>query len=133
MIYFLDTNICIYHLNNTNHALSERLEEMPTSNIKIPSMVAAELLFGAEKSVKREHNLKVFKSFLSIYEIINFDGRAAEHYSMIRADLERRGQIIGGNDMIIAATALASGGILITHDTDEFSRIKQLKTEDWTV
>lgn len=133
MIYFLDTNICIYYLNNSNSAISARLEELPTANIKIPSMVAAELLYGAEKSGKREYNIKIFKAFLSIYEIINFDDKAAEHYSVIRADVERKGQIIGSNDIVIAATVLANDGVLVTHNVDEFSRIRQLKTEDWTV
>ena len=133
MTYFLDTNICVYYLNNSNPAVSKRLEELPTANIKIPSMVAAELLYGAEKSGKREHNLKVFKTFLSVYEIISFDEKSAEHYSVIRAELERKGQIIGGNDIVIAAIVLTNGGVLVTHNADEFGRIKELKTEDWTV
>ena len=132
MIYFLDTNICVYYLNNANPVISKRFEELPTASIKIPSMVAAELLYGAEKSGKREHNLKIFKTFLSIYDIVNFDEKAAGHYSIIRADLERRGQIIGGNDIIIAATVLANSGVLVTHNIDEFARINELKTEDWT-
>jgi tRNA(fMet)-specific endonuclease VapC len=133
MIYFLDTNICIYHLNDSSPNVSKRLEELPTADIKLPSIVAAELLYGAEKSGRREQNIKVFNSFFSIYEIVAFDDRTAERYSVLRADLERKGQKIGGNYMIIAATVLANGGVLITHDVDEFSRINTLKIEDWTL
>ena len=133
MIYFLDTNICIFFLKNTNRNLCDKLLEIPTGFIKIPSMVAAELLYGAEKSARREHNLGIMKSFLSIYEIIPFDEQAAGHYSQIRSGLERIGSIIGGNDIIIAATALAGNGVLVTNNTREFSRIKSLQTEDWTV
>jgi tRNA(fMet)-specific endonuclease VapC len=131
MIYFLDTNICIYYLNNSSPRLKKLLQSMPTANIKIPSMVAAELLYGAEKSVKREYNLKLFKTFLSIYSIINFDKKAAACYAAIRAELESKGQSIGGNDLVIAATAIANNGILVTHNTEEFSRLGRLKTEDW--
>ena len=103
-----------------------------TENIKIPSMVAAELLYGAEKSGKREYNLKLFKTFLSIYEIINFDYKSAEYYAAIRAELERKGKIIGNNDIVIASTVIANNGVLVTHNVDEFSLIKELKIEDWT-
>ena len=133
MIYFLDTNICVYYLNNSNAHVKEQLNSMPIKDIKIPSMVAAELLYGAEKSVKREYNLKLFKSFLSIYEIIDFNEKAAEHYAEIRAELERKGKSIGGNDIIIASTALANEGIVVTNNTDEFSRINNLKIENWTI
>jgi tRNA(fMet)-specific endonuclease VapC len=132
MTYFLDSNICIYHLNDSEPRVSERLERTPTEDIRIPSVVAAELLYGAEKSAKREHNLKAVRSFLSLYKTAFFDGKSAEHYAVIRAGLERAGKPIGGNDMMIAATALVRGGILVTHNIDEFSRIEGLLSEDWT-
>lgn len=133
MIYYLDTNTCVFYLNNSNTNVVRQLEQLPTANIKIPSMVAAELLYGAEKSGKREHNMRIFKSFLSIYEIVGFDEKAVNYYAVIRAELESKGQKIGGSDIIIAATVLANDGILITNNTDEFSRVKGLKTEDWKI
>ena len=131
MTYFLDTNICIYYLNNSHPILSSKLKGIPSASIKIPSMVAAELLYGAEKSVKREHTLQLIKTFLSIFKIIDFDEKAARHYAVLRAELERKGQTIGSNDLVIAATAIAHKGILVTHNTREFSRITELTTEDW--
>ena len=131
MNYFLDSNICIYHLNDSAPGVSERLEQLPVKAIKIPSLVAAELMYGAEKSTKREYSIKVIKTFLSLYEIVSFDEKAAGHYATIRAELERKGKTIGGNDIIIAATVLANAGILVTHNTGEFSRVSQLIVEDW--
>ena len=96
-------------------------------------MVAAELLYGAEKSAKREHNTQLFKTFLSIFEIIDFDEKAAQYYATIRTELEHKGLIIGGNDIIIAATTIANNGTLVTHNTGEYSRIEKLQTEDWAV
>jgi len=133
MTYFFDTNTCIYYLNNSRPNVSKYLGKIPTTKIKIPSMVAAELLYGAEKSLKREYNLQLFKTFLSIFEIINFDEKAAEYYALIRSQLERQGKIIGSNDLVIAATVLANKGILVTNNTEEFSRIDKLQTVDWTI
>jgi len=129
--YFLDTNICIYHFNDSSPSVSSRLEQVPSKSIKIPSMVVAELLYGVEKSGRREQNLKRCKEFLSVYEIIPFDEKAAEHYAVIKAKLERKGITIGGNDMAIAATVLANKGVLISHNTAEFSRVDGLAVEDW--
>ncbi len=50
---------------------------------------------------------------------------------MIRAELTSKGQLIGPNDLLIAATALAHGAILVTHNTAEFSRVPGLIIEDW--
>jgi len=107
--------------------------ETPTGNIRIPSVVAAELLYGAEKSARREQNLSIFKSFLSIYEIVPFDKNAAEHYARIRFELEREGTPIGSNDIIIAATAISHGGVIVTNNIGEFSRVEGLVVEDWTL
>ena len=133
MIYVLDTNTCIFHLKGTFDGLSKKLTGTHTSNILIPSVVAAELMLGAGKSAKRDQNMVVIKAFLSLFKIVSFDEQAAEHYARIRAELELNGNMIGGNDLLIAATAISNGGIVVTNNTDEFSRIRGLCVEDWTL
>jgi len=132
MIYFLDTNICIFHINGSAPKMSEKLENFPLENIKIPVMVSAELLYGAEKSQRRDVNIQRYRDFISLFDITAFDDIAAEHYADIRATLEKSGSVIGGNDMIIAAIVRANNGILVTNNTKEFSRIKGICLEDWT-
>jgi len=132
MNYFLDTNICIYLLNDKFHQIREKIGNLNTSDIKISSVVAAELIYGAYKSEKREYNLSRFGKFLSAYEIIPFDKSMINMYGEIRAELERKGKMIGWNDLLIAATVMANGGVLVTNNTDEFSRIDKLILEDWT-
>jgi tRNA(fMet)-specific endonuclease VapC len=132
MSYALDTNTCIYHLNQSASSVTERLKALPSEEVLIPSMVVAELLYGAEKGTKRQANFENIALFLSPYRIISFDQKAARIYASIRADLERKGQIIGPNDIVIAATTLAHSTILVTNNTKEFSRIDGLKIEDWT-
>lgn len=69
--------------------------------------------------------------FIAPYKIIPFAEKEAEIYGKIREELSKKGKLIGPNDMLIAATALANGAVLVTHNTDEFSRVPELKLEDW--
>jgi len=87
--------------------------------------------YGASKSESRVKNREVLKRFLSSFEIINFDTKDAEIYGIIRAELERNGNIIGPYDMQLAAQALRWDYIFITNNIKEFRRINRLKLENW--
>ena len=106
---------------------------MDKRKITIPSVVLYELFYGAEKSQRREHNIANIQTFVSELEIVPFDTKAAELAGKIRFDLEKRGQPIGGYDLMIAATALANNGVVVTNNTREFSRVNGLSLEDWSV
>lgn len=101
------------------------------SQIKIPAIVKAELLLGAQKSKAATRNLERVSEFLAPYEIVSFDDEASQAYAAIRASLETHGEIIGPNDLLIAATVISHSGVLVTNNTREFSRVKQLKIENW--
>ena len=133
MAWFLDTNACIMHLRGRHPQLSSRWRQHRAEDIAIPLTVYAELLVGAEKSSQPERVLQQIELLLSAHEIVETTEEVAEEYARIRADLERRGLVIGGNDLWIAATALAHGAILVTNNTGEFSRIPALVVEDWTL
>ena len=132
MNYFLDTNICIYFLKGISENIRIRLLEKHPDEIRICSIVQAELLYGAEKSIRREENLKNIQNFLFPLKITPFGENEAKSYSIIRAELEKEGNIIGPNDLIIAATVLENDGILITNNVKEFGRVRNLKIENWT-
>ena len=102
------------------------------SSILIPSVVVAELRYGAEKSEKKSENYRKITEFLRPFVITPFDDESASIYAGIRADSERDGKPVGPNDLLIAATVMASNGILVTRNKDEFSAIKGLRLEDWT-
>lgn len=131
MSYLLDTNACIRVLNGSSHTLVERLKLHDPSEILISSVVRAELLFGARKSARVEDNLSVLSRFLAPFRAAPFDDACAEHYGMLRADLERAGTPIGPNDMMIAATARAHDAVLVTANTRELQRVVTLRVEDW--
>ncbi len=132
MKYYLDTNICIYFLKGKNENVRIKLLEKHPDEIKICSIVHAELLLGAEKSIKKEETLKKVQEFLFPFEIVAFGEPESISYSKIRAKLEREGKIIGPNDLLIAATVLANDGILITNNVDEYRRVENLKIENWS-
>ena len=129
--YFLDTNICVYILNNKYPYLAERLERCDRDSVKIPAVVYYELRYGAEKSRNREQTMDKLSRFVSEVEIVPFDEQAAELAGKIRADLEHTGQVISGNDIIIAATVLANNATLVTNNLREFARIDKLSIENW--
>jgi len=129
--YFLDTNTCIYYLKGKSPRVRSQLLSKRPEEIKVPSIVKAELLYGAAKSQQQDKNVETVKTFLLPYEIVAFGSQEAVAYAEIRAALERAGQIIGPNDLIVAATARAAGGILITNNTGEFQRVDQLRVANW--
>lgn len=132
MNYFLDTNICIYFLKGFFPNIKKKIEEIPPHSIKIASIVKAELLFGVQNSSRKKNNLELVNRFLLPFEIIPFDDPATDVYSKIRFDLSKNGKIIGPNDLILASTVLANKGILVSNNLNEFSRIKNLKVENWS-
>lgn len=99
--------------------------------IKIPVIVKAELLLGAYKSQVREKTVQKVEKFLEPFEILPFTNEIASEYAEIRKKLESEGSIIGANDLFIAAAVKSKNGILVTHNTGEFSRISRLAVEDW--
>jgi len=131
MMYFLDTNICIHLLNRSSKSVIDNYKRIDIDDIGIPSTVAAELIYGANKSAKRDYNLMKFRTFLSQFMIVYVDMDVIEVYGEIRAELERKGTPIGANDYFIAAIVKANGGILVTNKTGEFSRVDGLMIEDW--
>jgi len=131
--YFLDTNICIYFLNGTREKLREALMSKNPQDILIPSIVKAELLYGAQKSAKRIENLEKVTRFLFPLQTAGFNDEEAVVYAEIRAELEAMGKPIGPNDLIIAATVKVRGGTLVTHNVGEFCRVNGLSVEDWTI
>ena len=131
MIFMLDTNIIIYAKNKRPEGLFQRLMECPPEDICISVITMAELEYGVFKSSQPDRNRLALSTLLSGIRVVPFDSNAAREYGDIRADLERQGIVIGGNDMLIAAQARAMNLILVTNNQREFERIKGLKTENW--
>ena len=131
MIYLLDTNACIQLWQRKHLNLRRHFVQYNPSEIALCSVVKAELLFGALRSEQKESNLQLLQKLFTPLQSFEFDDNAAEHYAKIRADLTAKGNLIGANDLMIAAIAVANKATLITHNTAEFSRVQNLPLEDW--
>ncbi len=127
----LDTNICIYLIKNHPQSVREKFESHDIGSIAISSIVASELYYGAYKSAFISKNLSALKSFLSPFQIVDYDMRAAIEYGKLRSELERIGKTIGALDMLVAAHAISLGATLVTNNTKEFERVEKLKIENW--
>lgn len=129
--YMLDANACIRLINGTSSGLKQRLREVHPSRVRMSSVVLAELIYGARNSAHVAENLRTVQRFAAPFASVPFDDACAAAYGDIRADLRRRGEPIGPNDLLIAATALAHGLTLVTHNVREFGRVVDLMVEDW--
>ena len=134
MAWLLDTNAWISFLKPgqaSGKAIATRLAAVQENEIFFCSVVKAELWHGAEKYANREARLAKLAEIFQRYASYPFDDAAARHYGTIRHDLETRSQVIGPNDLKIAAICLVHGLTLVTNNTGEFGRVPGLKVEDW--
>lgn len=130
-MYLLDTNTCIQIINRHTSLTAERYRQHTPDQIRLCSIVKAELYYGARKSQQIDSNLERIAIFVKPLQSLHFDDRSAEEYGQIKATLAAQGQLIGPNDLLIAAIARAHGAIFVTNNTREFSRVADLRLEDW--
>ena len=129
--YMLDTNICIYLIKGKDPNLKLKLYDKGVGCCAISSITLAELCYGIFKSSRVEQNKLALGLFLAPFELLPFSTDAAFIYGNIRQQLELRGEIISGYDLLIAAHALAEGLTLVTNNVNEFSRLDNLSVENW--
>ncbi len=131
MAWLLDTNAWITYLKTPQSPVRAHLERLQPAEIHLCSVVKAELLHGAEKYGNRDRRHALLRELFAPYTSLAFDDVAAAAYAKIRHELEVAGNVIGPNDLMIAAIALAGNHTLVTHNTAEFSRVSGLMVEDW--
>lgn len=132
MKYLLDTNICIYLINERPKDVLSKFEQYPIDEFGISSITHAELQYGIAKSMHKEQNKEALDEFLLPLTILPFHGdKMTACYGEIRVLLESRGHTIGSFDMLIAAHALSLDLTLVSNNTIEFARIPNLKLENW--
>ncbi|MGA9628107.1 MAG: type II toxin-antitoxin system VapC family toxin [Bryobacteraceae bacterium] len=129
--YLLDTNIASYVIKGNIPAVRRRIVQVPMAQLAISAVTEGELRYGAARRPDAARLRTIVDEFLLRMTILPWDSEAARHYGQIRAELERKGQPMGNLDTMIGAHALASGAVLVTNDR-AFTRIRELKVEDWT-
>ena len=131
MRYILDSNTCIFLIKKKPENVLKRLKAAMQDGIAMSAITLAELEFGIAKSEHKQKNADALAQFLSIVDILPFESKAAIAYGEIRADLQRKGLVIGSLDMLIAAHAKACNLILVTNNVQDFGRVEGLRIEDW--
>jgi tRNA(fMet)-specific endonuclease VapC len=131
MIYLLDSNVWIAILRKKHPQVAARYGTKHCADIRVCSVVVAELRYGCAKSAKPVANLAAVNALLAPVVSVPYDDAATDAFVSIRCYLESIGQVIGPYDMQIAAIALTNGYTLVTNNTGEFSRIPGLMREDW--
>ena len=129
----LDTNSCIAIMTARRPQVRERVARALDDGeiVVVPSIVAFELWFGAANSDRVEANTKALRDFLTDFEVLPFDDEDARLAGGIRFDLKRKGMPIGTYDVLIAAQALRREALLVTANVREFSRVPDLRWENW--
>ena len=130
MKYMLDTNVCIY-AQKKNENIIAKIKENFEEGLAISAITLAELEYGVKNSSNPEKNTVALLKFLTVVEVLPFDGEAAAEYGDIFATLKRNGTPIGPMDTLIAAHAKSEGLTIVTHNVREFERVADLKIEDW--
>jgi tRNA(fMet)-specific endonuclease VapC len=134
-LYLLDTNICIFLLNQKFGfgRIVQKMDGLERKQVGLSAITVAELEFGVAASKRQGDNFSRLERFLVDFEVFPFDRDAARPYGSLRNSLQAQGTPIGPLDFLIAAHALALKATLITNNTREFQRIPGLCVEDWSI
>jgi tRNA(fMet)-specific endonuclease VapC len=129
--FLLDTNICIYIRRQRPTGVLSRFQRLKPGEAVLSVITYGELIYGVERSQFREQAMKQLTELAGLVPVMELPLQAGQFYGAIRATLEARGEIIGNNDLWIAAHAKAAGLILVTNNEREFRRIQGLKIQNW--
>ena len=129
--YLLDTNICIYIRRERPQAVMTRFKALPPGAMAISVITYGELTYGVRKSLDPRKPIMVLEELIALIPVLPMAADVAETYGTIRSDLAARGELIGNNDLWIAAHAKSLEVILVTNNEKEFQRVSGLKIENW--
>lgn len=130
-LYLLDTNIVIYIRQKRPEDLLRRFQKLREGEAAISVITYGELMYGAQKSGQRAAAMERLQELVLLLPALPLPETAAASYGKIRAELEAKGEMIGNNDLWIAAHALAADLVLVTNDEKEFRRVRGLKMQNW--
>lgn len=130
MSYLLDTDTCIYWLKGSQ-PVSQRIQSIGVHQIAISAITAAELYFGAYNSIRVEPNLVRAETFMNQLAVLPLTRSTLKIFGQLKAELRKQGQPLADFDLLIASTALISKRTLVTNNLRHYTRIPDLKVENW--
>ncbi len=129
--FLLDTNVLIYVRSKKPEKVERRVLSLIPGEAALSVITFGELLYGAAKAPKPDEAVRRLREFTEFLPVLELPTSAGEEYGAIRAELESKGEVIGGNDLWIAAHAKAAGLTLVTNNEREFRRVRGLKIQNW--
>jgi tRNA(fMet)-specific endonuclease VapC len=129
--YMLDTDTCAFILRRSSPVLLERIQAVPLQQQCVSVVTLAELLYGVQLSSRKKANRDALDLLVRHVNVLEWTAEAANHYAEIRADLKKKGQQLGANDLMIAAHARSIDAVIVTNNVKDFRRVKGLKLENW--
>ena len=130
-VYMLDTDTCAFILRRSSQTLLDRIQAVPLERQVMSMVTLAELLYGVQISSRKKGNRAAVDVLARHLSVLDWSRDAAGHYAEIRADLKKKGQPIGSNDLMIAAHARSLGAVVVTNNVKDFRRVKGLKHQNW--
>jgi tRNA(fMet)-specific endonuclease VapC len=129
--YLLDTNICIYIRQKKPPEVMRHFERLKPGDAGISVITYGELIYGTEKSAHRSEAMRRLQDLVTVLPALPMPEGAANIYGKLGSELEARGEMIGNNDLWIAAHAITAQAILVTNDESEFRRVRGLRLQNW--
>jgi tRNA(fMet)-specific endonuclease VapC len=129
--YMLDTDMCSYIIKEHPESVHQRFQKLAMEQLCISVITYAELVYGVERSSSKRVNRPIIEDFARHLDVVDWDTDAADHYGVIRAELEAAGTPIGAMDMMISAHAKSLKAVLVTNNQKHFTKVKGLKIENW--
>ena len=132
--YMLDTCICSYIMREKPLSVLQRLQEASQYQCRlvISAITYAELQYGAaSKKASPKHQILVDAFVQRVDMVLAWDRKAVDASTTVKTQLETAGTPISSNDTAIAGHAIAAECVLVSNNTREFSRVKDLMLEDW--
>ena len=131
MIYMFDTDTVSFFMKDNPKEIRKKVAKHNKDDFCISAITCAELMFGLKKNYSEKLDFWL-NEVLDRFRVISFDDASSIIYGEIRATLEKSGNPLDNMDMLIAASALAEKAILVSHNVKHFSKVKDLKVEDWS-
>jgi tRNA(fMet)-specific endonuclease VapC len=129
--YLVDTDILIYLQQKRPPQIRARFDALEAGDAGISVITHGELIYGAERSEQPQRSKEKIEELISFLPVWTLPEDAGAEYGRMRAELEKAGTMIGGNDLWIAAHAKAAGLVLVTNNEKEFRRLRGLQVENW--
>ena len=127
----LDADTCVFILRRSSSAILARIQTVPVAQQVMSVVTCAELLYGVQLASKKKSNQAAVEALMRLLAVLEWPKEAARHCAEIRADLKKKGSMIGANDLLIAAHARSLGAVVVTNNTKDFARVKGLRIENW--